>query len=162
MQEIWINLERSDKARCPNTIVAISNTGLFRRLNGTVGVIPLRMLIGKPAKRVYRLLMEYFKPKSEEDISLGRDCVDHITHNPIDMNINDIRNLRWCNNKENCNFKEAKLNYSKGNKGKNTGPRSEETKLKMSEAHKGKKLSEEHKRKISEAMKRYRESITDV
>lgn len=162
MQEIWIELERSDNARRPSTIIEISNTGLFRRLNGTVGVIPLRMQIGKPAKRVYRLLMEYFKPKSEEDIDLCRDQVDHISHNPIGMNINDVRNLRWCTPKENSNFEEAKLNYSKGNKGKNTVPRSEETKLKMSEAHKGKKLSEEHKNKISEAMKRYRESITDV
>jgi hypothetical protein len=41
-------------------------------------------------------------------------------------------------------------------KGKNTGPRSEETKRKISEALKGKKYkerSEEHRKKISERMK---------
>lgn len=39
------------------------------------------------------------------------------------------------------------------NKGLKTGPLSEEAKKKMSEAHKGIKLSEEHKNKISEACK---------
>lgn len=118
MQEIWINLGRSDKARRPSTIIEISNTGLFKRLDGTIGVIPLRMQIGTPPKLVYRILMEYFKPKTEEDIRLGRDIIDHVSYEPVDMNINDIRNLRWCTQKENNNFDEHLHNLSTALKGK--------------------------------------------
>lgn len=118
MQEIWINLERSNKAMRPNTIIEISNTGLFKRLDGTIGVIPLRMQIGKPPKRVYRILMDYFKSRTEEDIRLGRNIVDHISYEPVGMNINDIRNLRWCTQKENNNFDEHLYNLSTALKGK--------------------------------------------
>ena len=42
---------------------------------------------------------------------------------------------------------------SESMKGKNRGPRSEETKRKISEAKKGKKFSEEHKKALSESHK---------
>ena len=145
--------------------MAISNYGNMRRRNGTIEPIPLRQTVygGKRRIIIYRLLMEHFKPKTEEDIAFGRNQVDHITHNPVDMNVNDIRNLRWCTNKENANFNEAKHNTSISMKGRTF---SEETKRKMSESHKGttpwnkdKKgyhiHSEESKNKISESLRRY-------
>ena len=139
MQEIWINLEHTSNHA--HDIIAISNTGLIKHRNGITEISKLRShtRVNGKDKYISIILAEHFIPKTEEDIALGRDWVDHITHNPIDMNINDIRNLRWCTAKENANFKEAKCKHS--------------------EAMKGKKHSEEHKRKISESMKRYRESI---
>lgn len=50
---------------------------------------------------------------------------------------------------------EANKGQNSWNKGKKLGPRSEETKRKLSIAHKGRKLSEETRRKMSEAKKRY-------
>lgn len=139
MQEIWIKLEHNSNH--PNDIIAISNTGLYKLRKGTIHTAKLRHHILFNGKYVYtyRILAEYFIPKTEEDIVLGRNYIDHISHQPEGMNINDIRNLRWCTRKENDNFKEAKVNKSK--------------------AKKGKKLSEEHKDKISKSMKQYRESI---
>lgn len=40
--------------------------------------------------------------------------VDHITHYPEGININDVRNLRWCNHAENNTFEEALRNRKKG------------------------------------------------
>lgn len=111
MIEEWFELERSSYSYSHNTVIAVSNTGLLKRLNGSIEVIPLRMMIHKnPGIYLSRLIAEKFLPKSEEDIALGRDIVDHITHNPIGMNINDVRNLRWCTQKENVNFKESMHN----------------------------------------------------
>lgn len=165
MDEIWIEIERPINNYKPLTIIAISNRGNMKRRNGIIEPIPLRQCI-KILGKYYicsRLLADKFIPKTEEDISLGRDCVDHITHNPIDMNVNDIRNLRWCTIKENANFEEAKLHISLAGLGKKRSescrrnisnalkgkPKSEETKRKISESKKGHKLTEEHKRKIS-------------
>ena len=109
MKEEWIEIEQ--KSNKPNAIVAVSNTGCVRRYNGKITVTTLRDSIirykGKQI-RLHRLIAMLFIPKTEEDIRLNRDTVDHITHNPVGMNINDVRNLRWCNVKENNNFDEAK------------------------------------------------------
>ena len=129
----WIDLNSSNtKGSC---IVAISDTGLMKRLNGIIEPIPYRQRVRYNGNiiRAYRLLAEHFIPKTEEDISLGRDCVDHITHNPIDMNINDIRNMRWCTHKENLNFEEAKANQYKAQRNRN-----EDWCRRISESHKGK------------------------
>ena len=85
--------------------------------------------------KVYRLMAETFIEKTEEDIRLGRNVVDHITHNTVDMNINDVRNLRWCTKVENDNFPEAHENKRN--------------------AILGKKHTEESKRKTSESLKKY-------
>ena len=104
----WLELKLESKK--PDRIVAITDTGLMKRHNGVIEPIPYRQNITLNGKKVraYRILAENFLPKTEEDIKLGRDCIDHITHNPTDMNINDIRNMRWCTYKENNNFDEAK------------------------------------------------------
>ena len=144
----------------PTTIVAISNRGNMRLHNGLIVPIPLRQcikILGKYYK-CSRLLAAKFIPKSEEDITLGRDYVDHITHNPIDMNINDVRNLRWCTPKENSNFEESKLHVSLAGLGKK---RTEETKSKISEALKGKSKSEEHIRNMIKSKKGTHRVIID-
>ena len=68
------------------------------------------------------------------------------------MYVNDVRNLRWCTQKENCNFEETKAKLSAALKCKtpwNKGKKhSEETKRKMSEKHKGYKFSDESKLKM--------------
>lgn len=64
--------------------------------------------------KVHIFIADRFLPKSEEDIRLGRNCIDHITHHPLGMNVNDVRNLRWCTPKENNNFEEALNNKRDG------------------------------------------------
>jgi hypothetical protein len=158
MNEIWIEIEHYHLM--PTTIVAISNCGNMKLHNGSVVPIPLRQcikILGKYYK-CSRLLAEHFIPKTEEDILLGRDCVDHITHDPVDMNVNDIRNLRWCTIKENANFEEAKLHISLAGLGKK---RSESCRRNISNALKGKPKSEEHKRKVSETKKGTHKVIID-
>jgi len=56
---------------------------------------------------------------------------------------------------------ETKRKISDSHKGKKQKPHSDETKKRMSEAHKGKHLSEEHKRKLSEFNKGKHYRIVD-
>ena len=129
----WLELKLESKKS--DRIVAISDTGLMKRHNGVIEPIPYRQKITINGKKVraYRILAEAFLPKTDEDIILGRDCVDHITHNPTDMNINDIRNMRWCTYKENNNFEEAKQRKAVA-----FANRSEEWCRRISEGKKGK------------------------
>lgn len=62
---------------------------------------------------IHRFIAEHFIPPTDEDKALGRNQIDHITHKPIGMNINDVRNLRWCTHKENHNFDECRENQRK-------------------------------------------------
>lgn len=138
--EEWFELK--NKGYQARSVIALSNCGRMKRKNGVVEDIPLRMKVGHNGEMLYcyRLLLEIFKPKSLEDIMLNRDVVDHKTHNPVGMNINDVRNLRWCTQQENTCFAEARQNISishKGNKNRKGVKHSEETKQKMSQARKG-------------------------
>jgi group I intron endonuclease len=68
--------------------------------------------------------------------------------------------LAWAWNKNELNRLEIEYiahykpeyNLTKGGQNNGSGPRSEETKRKLSKAHKGKKLSEEHKKKIGDSV----------
>ena len=125
MKEIWVetgNVNNNNK-----TIVAISNTGRVRTKDGEIRVSKIRegMLYKGKCSRIHRVIAQNFIPKTEEDIRLNRDTVDHITHNPIGMNINDVRNLRWCTRKENNGFPEARENQRKAQLGSKHEPRSE-------------------------------------
>lgn len=112
----WI--ETNNKANYnEQTIIAISETGLLKLANGEVRESRYRdnVHINGKTYRIYKLIADNFL------ITVHRPeqtVIDHITHNPQDMNINDVRNLRYCTNKENHNFDEAKLNMSKAQKGK--------------------------------------------
>ena len=117
MTEIWIETGNNKQN---NSIVAISNTGLLRTKSGEIRESKIREGIFYKGKhtRIHRLIAQHFIPKTEEDIRLNRDTVDHITHNPVGFNVNDVRNLRWCTTKENANFEEARENKRKAQLGK--------------------------------------------
>lgn len=104
-KEIWI--ATTVKRNTGRVIIAFSNRGRIMKHNGTIEWSTLKQTIEHSTTRVYNLIAKYFIPKTEDDIIKGRNYIDHITHNPIGMNINDVRNLRWCTQKENCNFPEA-------------------------------------------------------
>ena len=130
MNEEWIYI--SHGLIMPNTVVAISNTGLLKRANGEITPSELRhshVRIDGKHVRVHRIIAEHFiiGPRRPEQI-----FVDHITHDPVDMNVNDVRNLRWCTIKENNNFEEAHQNHLKSQRN-----RSPEWCKRISEGKKG-------------------------
>lgn len=114
----WINLVNNAKTKL--AIIAISDTGLMKRRDGSISTIPYRQCVTHNGEciRCYTLLANTFIPKTEDDILNNRNQIDHVTHNPINMNINDVRNLRWCTAKENHNFEEARYNNSLSRTGK--------------------------------------------
>ena len=118
MTEIWV--ETGNTSRQNNTIVAISNKGRIRTKDGEIRVSKRVEKVTQDGERtlIHRLIAKHFIPKTEEDIRLNRNCIDHITHNPVGMNINDVRNLRWCTRKENNGFPEARENKRKAQLGK--------------------------------------------
>ena len=103
---------------------------------------------------IHRAVAELFIPNPE-----NKPCIDHINTDRLD---NRAENLRWVTTKENNNNPLTRMHHSEAQKGKPSSfkgkTHSEESKRKMSEAHKGKPgkpLSEEHKRKLSENLKEY-------
>ena len=124
-----------------DTIVEVSNYGRLKLKSGEIRDSYYRQVMryeGKSTK-VHIVIAKLFMPKTDEDIRLGRNCIDHITHNPEGININDIRNLRWCTYKENNNFDEGKLNKHKPHKITTQGKyvRSLETRKKNSQSNLG-------------------------
>lgn len=111
--EEWKNTNNT--AHRGDTIIAVSNRGRIKLRNGEIKDSFFRQQVFFNGKRttVHRVIAILFIPKTKEDIKLGRDCIDHKTHNPVNMNINDVRNLRWCTQQENLNFPEAKENQRK-------------------------------------------------
>lgn len=91
---------------------------------------------------VHRLVAMAFIPNPD-----NLPCINHKDCNPAN---NHVDNLEWCDWKYNNNYADHNTKISNALKGK---PLSEEHKRKMSESLKGRTLSEEHKKKISEANK---------
>lgn len=110
MNEIWI--ETNNNSKNGDTIIKVSNKGRIWRKKGIIeeSTYPQSLRINGKKTLIHRFIAEHFIPQTDEDIALGRDCIDHITHYPTDMNVNDVRNLRWATQKENMNFPEAREN----------------------------------------------------
>ena len=113
MQENWIKL--NNKAKKPNAIIAVSNYGNVKQLNGVIRAAERYEYCSHNQKhyKVSHIVMETWSPKTAEDIALGRNEVDHISYTPDNINQNDLRNLRWCTHKENTTFKEHIENLTK-------------------------------------------------
>lgn len=114
MEEIWINIRPQNSHRF--AITDVSNLGMVRYSNGAVKVAPMygHVMVNGSRKEISHIIAEAFVKKDNENQTL----VDHRSHNPVGMNINDSRNLRWCTHKENSNFEEAKANMVDGMTGK--------------------------------------------
>ena len=151
-REIWISTRNKSK-RC-SAVIAVSNCGRIMRKDGKIEISSYRQVVFVGEKRLqmlaYHFLANNFIAKTEDDILKQRTVIDHITHTPDNMYINDVRNLRWCTHQENNNFPEARINNSKAQKGKKL---SAEHRAKISAANKGKKFTDEAKAKMSAAKK---------
>lgn len=114
MNEIWVEFNINNPTA--KKVVAISNRGRLRRYDGKIidSHYKQRIRINGDLFWIHRLLAEHFIPKTSKDILVGRTIIDHISHHPDGMNVNDIRNLRWCTQKENNNFPEARKNKTQG------------------------------------------------
>jgi hypothetical protein len=118
IDEQWVEIQQSQHQK--RTICQVSNTGKYRRNNGEVGVLTKCQFIRRHDTiiRFSHLIAENFlitvKRRDQRQI-------DHITHHPTDYHINDVRNLRWCNQAENTRFEESRENKSKSLKGKYCG-----------------------------------------
>lgn len=133
---------------CGKRVYEVSNLGRVK-INGVI-TKPLTTSLGYKRSGsflVHRAVAELFIPNPE-----NKPFVDHIDTNRVN---NHINNLRWVTNKENCNNPFTRRNMSESHKGKNKGKTlSEETKRKISESQKGKLCSEETKQKMREAWQR--------
>lgn len=129
------------KSHKPDAIIGISDTGMLLLYNGSIRESNYRDTINVKGKRIriYKIIADNFLQTVRRPEQLE---IDHVTHKPVGMNINDVRNLRWCTHRENMGFIEHRTNLSNAKKGRpawNKGHRhTEESKKKMSISLKGK------------------------
>ena len=152
-KEIWkdVVVDRED-FNAYEGLYKVSNMGRVKRLykNGKEkilkgekskkGYLRVNLCNNSESKKylIHRLVALTFIPNPENKL-----YIDHKNTIRID---NRVRNLRWSSAKENNNNELTKRKMSEANKGKIV---SEETRKKLSEANKG-KMSEETRKKISE------------
>ena len=111
-EEQWVEIPR----KCTNRTVikAVSSLGRIKYQDDTVVDSELRQYVnvaGKPY-RIYRVVADHFLITVRRP---DQTQVDHITHNPTDYAVNDVRNLRYCTQSENTRFPEARENKSRNN-----------------------------------------------
>lgn len=152
--EIWKNIDgcqdyqisslgrvRSLKAntRTANGILTLKKRGRYLSVN----------LYGKNYS-IHRLVASAFIPNPN-----NLPVVNHIDE---DRTNNSVENLEWCSQKDNCNHGTRNERISKRLAGvtKRSGfTLSPEHKRKISEAHKGKTISEKTRTRISSSLKKY-------
>jgi hypothetical protein len=107
IDEQWYEIQRIHTNN--QSIAALSNTGKYRRVDGSEGILDLRHKVQhKGTKQLaYRIIAEHFLITVKRP---DQNQIDHITHHPMEYNVNDVRNLRYCTQTENTNFDEAKEN----------------------------------------------------
>lgn len=112
-KEIWV--KANTRGTQGKVIIAFSNRGRVMQKDGTIRIAERFTMVRVNGVKdmMYKHLLRAFKPQTEDDILNKRTWCDHITHNPKDMYLNDIDNLRWCNVQENNNFEEGRLNKRK-------------------------------------------------
>ena len=109
---------------------------------------------------VHRLVARAFIPNLN-----NLPFVNHKDENPSN---NNVDNLEWCTSKYNCNYGNRNAKISKSRKGmkftdehienmRKAGKQrvNDEFRQKMREVHLGKKLSDEHKKKIGQSVRNY-------
>ena len=142
MEEEWKVYKITYAPRWGQRVYEVSNLGRVK-LNGEIiepGIHRGYYSVG--CVKVHRAVAELFIPNPD-----NKPYVDHINTVTTD---NRAENLRWVTTKENNNNPLTRKHMSEARKGKSL---SEETKRKISEVQKGKLVSEETKRKMSEALK---------
>ncbi len=110
--------EHKRKAR--KDIRAISPEGYYLRNDGSIDPITYKgkVTINGDRDLCYRHIAKIFLITVRRP---DQNCIDHITHHPKDMLINNVLNLRWCTNAENSGFPEARDNRRISMKGKHKG-----------------------------------------
>lgn len=117
-KEIWIRTECSTSRSVD--VKAFSNCGRILRGDGKIEVAKelSKVKFNNKSMLIHRAIALAFIPKTEDDILKQRDTIDHITHNPKDFYVNDVRNLRWCTIAENNGFEEIRQKLSLARKGR--------------------------------------------
>ena len=115
--ELWVHIRDSN---CCRYITDVSNLGNLKYGDGRIvpSTLRQRVMIGRKVVSVSHFVAERFVSRSPEDIALDRILVDHKTHKPVGIGVNDYRNLRWCTHRENSNFSECIQNIHDNTRGK--------------------------------------------
>lgn len=110
IDEQWVEIPKVQVHN--DSIVSVSNTGKYKKADGSTGRLDLRhkFYYNGELELCYRIIAEHFLITVRRP---DQNQIDHITHHPTEYGVNDVRNLRYCTNAENHRFEEARENQSK-------------------------------------------------